>query len=424
MPRPTFTIFRLTAATLVALAASPLSAAEVDVKLLGGKEPLSGELAALGANVAVVTPQGRQAIPASEVLTVNFSPVVPAEKPAVWVELIDGSLLHAVQITSESGKTKLELIGGTKLDVPSRSLKSVRLKPQDADLARQWRAIGSGMPQGDVIVIRRTTQRTVEGDDSEPQTLTETSLDQLEGTVLGITPESIQFNFDGDVIPVKREKVEGVYFFAAVKRDLPPATCQLVEAGGSLWALKSIELRENGVAGVTTSNVSVVVPLDQVASIDFSAGNVVFLGDVEPDTQEVSSGLQLPGIQEKIERMSQPGQNRRFGAASLTLGGIKYDKGLGLANRTQVSYRVPEGFSYFRATVGVDDSVEQVSGMTLTILGDNKPLYTQEFGRDARGPVEIELNVANVRRLTIIVQPKEVLGTGELLSLCDARLTK
>ncbi len=223
---------------------------------------------------------------------------------------------------------------------------------------------------------------------------------------------------------MNREKVEGIYFFAAVKRELPPPTCKLVEAGGSEWALKSVELRENGVAGVTTSSVSFVVPLDRVATIDYSAGNVVFLGDAEPDTVDFSAGLQPSAMQAKFERLKQSWQNRRFGATALTVGGVKYNKGLGLASRTQVGYRVPEGFRNFRATVGIDDTVEKVSGVTLTILGDNKPLFTQQFTRDSRGPVDVELNVADVRRLTIVVEPVELQGTGELLSLCDARLTK
>jgi hypothetical protein len=418
---------RCLASLLLSVAAvRSAGAVEVEVKLLGSSAPLHGELAALGTSVDIVTSQGRKSIASQEVLSVNFAPIAPSEKPVAWVELIDGSKLQAVQIGSDAGKTKLELIGGTKVEVPARSVQSIRFKTQDSDIARQWREIGGGvgMAQGDVLVIRKVSQRTVEEEGSEPKIVTETALDQLEGTVLGIKGDKLNFDYAGDKVDVGLEKVEGVFFFSAVKRELPPPTCKLVEAGGSQWSLKSVELRENGVAGVTTSNVSLVVPLDQIAKIDYSAGNVLFLGDAEPDKVDLSVGLQPDRMQAKFDRLYQSWQNRRFGASGLTLGGIKYEKGLGLSSRTQVSYRVPEGFNHFRALAGIDDAVEQAGGVTVTILGDNKQLFTQQFDGEHRGPIEIDLSIKGVRRLTIAVLPDQSQGFGDLVNLCEARLTK
>jgi len=406
--------------------AAPVLAAEVEVKLLGGREPVSGELAALGEEIAIITADGRQTVSGKDVLSVDFAALAPAEKPSAWVELIDGSKLQAVQITSAGGKAQIELIGGTKVEVPSRSLRSVRLKAQDADLARQWREVGqaAAQAQGDVLVVRKISQRTIEGDSAEPKTVTETALDQLEGTVLSVKADTIEFNFQDSQVPVKREKVEGIYFYQAVKRELPPPACKLVDAAGSEWSLKSVELRQNGVAGVTTSSVSVVVPLDQVAKIDYSAGNVVFLGDAEPDKVDVSVALQPAGMQAKFGRLYDSWQNRRFGTAALSVGGVRFQKGLGLNGGTQLSYRVPEGFDHFRALAGIDDAVEQVGGVTLTILGDNKQLYTRQFTGEDRGPEEIDLELKGVRRLTIVVAPTQSQGLGDLVNLCDARLTK
>jgi hypothetical protein len=402
------------------------SAAEVEVKLLGGREPVKGELAALGNNVAVVTADGRQALPSKEVLSVNFPAVPPAEKPAAWIEMIDGSKLQAVQITAQEGKARLELIGGTKVEVPTRSIKSLRLKAQDADLARQWRSLGNGvnMAAGDVLVVRKQSQRTVEDDSGDAKTVTETALDQLEGTILAIKPDTIDFDFGGETIPVKREKVEGIFFIAGVKRELPPPTYKLVEAGGSEWSLKSVELREAGVAGVTTSNVSLLVPLDQVAKIDFAAGNIVYLGDVEPDNLALSVGLQPSGMQARFDRLYQSWQNRRFGSSALALGGVRYDKGLGLASRTEVTYRVPEGFKHFRALAGIDDSVEQVGGVTVSIVADGKQVFSKDFTGDDRGPTQIDLDLAGARRISIVVSPIHAQGYGDLVNLCEARLTK
>jgi len=419
--------FASRSAVLILLAlAAPASAAEVEVQLLGGPEPVAGELAALGDEIVVVTPEGRKTLSGKDVLSVDFPSLAPAEKPTAWVELIDGSKLLAVQVTSAGGKAQIELLGGTKVEVPSRSLRSIRFKAQDADLARQWREIGqaAAQAQGDVLVVRRTTQRTVEGENSEPKTITETSLDQLDGTVLSVQAETIDFNFQGSQVPVKREKAEGIVFYQPVKRELPSPVCKLIDAAGSEWALKSVELRQSGVAGVTTSNVAVVVPLDQVARIDYSTGNVVFLGDAEPEKVAVSVALQPAGMQAKFGRLYQTWQNRRFGSSALTLGGVRFQKGLGLSSSTQLSYRVPEGFKHFRALAGIDDSVEQVGGATLTILGDNKPLYTRQFTGDDRGPAEIALDLTGVRRLTIVVAPTQSQGFGDLVNLCDARLTK
>ena len=49
------------------------------------------------------------------------------------------------------------------------------------------------------------------------------------------TPDSVQFEIDGDKIDVRREKLEGLVYYQPAKREFSPPLCRLIDAGGSTW---------------------------------------------------------------------------------------------------------------------------------------------------------------------------------------------
>ena len=75
-------------------------------------------------------------------MAVEFSAAKPADKPAVWVELLDGSQLLADGL--HRGRRQGDRATGrrgAKVEIPTRSIHSVRFRQQDAQLAQQWREI-------------------------------------------------------------------------------------------------------------------------------------------------------------------------------------------------------------------------------------------------------------------------------------------
>jgi hypothetical protein len=127
----------------------------------------------------------------------------------------------------------------------------------------------------------------------------------------------------------------------------------------------------------------------------------------------------------KFGRVFKVSRQPPLGADAFRLAGKRYDSGLALHSPATLVYRVPEGFRKLHAVAGVDDSVIAPGHFVLQILGDGKVLARHEFhGSEQRGPVTIDLDLAGVRRISIVVDPADGQDIGDQLNLCDARLTK
>jgi len=235
------TLSLLSLTLIAALAAEP----EVHVRPLEG-ENLTGRLVELSATKAVVkTANGQQDLATAKLMWVEFPAASPADKPTIWVELLDGSRLGAVGYTAAQGKAHIELATRQKVEIPTRAIRTVLFHQQTPELAAQWRDIVSSKATGDMLVLRKTSMRTIEQADSEPRTVTDQALDQVEGTLLEVSETGVQFEVDGDKVPVRREKLEGLVYYQPTNREISPPVCRLVDAAGSIWQLRELSLADD-----------------------------------------------------------------------------------------------------------------------------------------------------------------------------------
>src|SRR5205823_1439634 len=144
---------------LTALTAEP----EIEVRPLVG-DSLTGRLKELSASKAVVaTPNGQQEIATAKLMWLQWSASnAAAEKPTVWIDLLDGSRLAATSYTAADGKAQIIISSRSPIEIPTRAIHSVRFRQQPPELAGQWREITSSQATGDMIVMRKTSMRTVE----------------------------------------------------------------------------------------------------------------------------------------------------------------------------------------------------------------------------------------------------------------------
>ena len=133
----------------------------------------------------------------------------------VWIELVDGSRIEASGY-SVSDRVASLVLGDRTVRVDTRNIRTVRFHAPSAPLDRQWEEILQGRHSGDVVVLRRAA----------------TSLDQLEGVFRGVNDQVVEFEFDNELIPVRRERLEGLLYFQPVVRDLPDPVCVVHELGG------------------------------------------------------------------------------------------------------------------------------------------------------------------------------------------------
>jgi hypothetical protein len=398
---------------------------EATVEPLEG-EPLHGRLVELsGERIVIENSSGKQTLDPKLLQSVQLDSVPIVERPQIWVDLIDGSLLPGRSFQSAGGKTSVETLQGERIELPTRSVRAVRFLTQTPEIAAQWQDLLKLSPGGDMVVLRKSGTREVEEEGKAPRTVTETVLDQLEGTILEVTPAGAKFDFDGDKIDVKREKMEGIIFLQPVKRMLPAPVCRLKTTDGSIWSARSLELKGEMITLTTTSGVNHSLAQTSLSQIDFGIGNVLYLADMEQELNQGEISFQPKNMLSSFKQLTAPRKNMSSGGEALSIHGTKFAKGLSLHSRTKLDVRVPEGYRQFRAVAGVDDAAGPTASFQLMILGDSKELFLKQFSAEQSAePLTIELNLAGVRRLTFVVEEGVGQDFGDTLVLANARLTK
>ena len=363
------------------------------IKLATERGPASLEIGKL----AGVSPKGGQE---------NKGGQEKAASPGVWLELVDGSTLVGSAYTAAGGRARLTLPSGEPLHIPTQDVKWVRLQAHTEALSRPWSRILGMDVKSDLLAVRAGE-----------------TIDYHKGLLRDVTADVVEFELDGEVLPIKRAKVYGAVCYHPAGRELPQTLASLSEASGAVWAVQTISLAGERLEWTTPTGLKLSRPLAAVKRIDFSKGKIVYLSDLEPESVQWSPYIRLGKDFPSRAAYAGPRRDQSRDGGLLQLDGKSYTKGLALSSRTLVVYRLPDRYSRFSAAVGIDDRVRPRGNVRLVIRGDDKALLeTTVAGTEAARPVS--LDVAGVRRLSILVDFGEDPSVADYLDLGDAKLVK
>ncbi len=406
---------------------------DVEAVTLSG-ERAAGSLSAVTADGLVLrTDNGEARVAANELLTIKHVPPPGSEnqeKPRVWIELIDDSKLFGLSYTSANGTAKFTLLGGETLDIPTRSIRSVRFQEQDSEMARQfqlakqWREILSSEPHGDLIIIRKVNESEAEDGEGEVKVRMSLALDQLEGVLGDISAEKVAFEYENQQIPVARTKVEGIRYFHPAGRELPDPLCRCDDVYGNQWNLKSVTLVGDKLQLVSVSGVKADLQLTHWRELDYSAGKVAYLSDLEPEKMEWTNYFGTTAASPNLAKLFAPRRDRDFEGHKLSLAGREYEKGLALHSKTLVEYRLQGKYSKFLALAGIDDGVRPAGDLSLVVMLDGKRLGEHRLRGNDESPLNLEYDVRGGRKLSLLVDFGEGLDVSDRLHLVNARVTK
>ena len=164
--------------------------------------------------------------------------------------------------------------GGAAVELPVHGVAAVRFQPLAAATAGEWTRLLKMKTSGDLLVVAR-----------------EGIVDYHQGTVRDVTDKTVEFDLDGEVVPVPRTKVFGLIYHAADQERAEPL-CWITDAGGSRWAAQSLSLAGN-LQWTTVAGASASCPLDQVVQIDLSRGKIVYLERLEAGIGRLYAVLSL-----------------------------------------------------------------------------------------------------------------------------------
>jgi len=380
----------------LALLANPT----VEVQTLDGRT-VSGALVAIDSSRATVeTADGRRTVDVERLIGGDFAGKQGEEgaKPGVWVQLRDGSSLVGTDCTAAEDRCRVDTSHGP-MELPWASVNAICFAAITPDVENQWERIAEAKASADRLVVRK-----------------ENHLNYHQGIVRSIGRQTVEFDLDGDVLPVKREKVFGLVFY---RPGEPPATqplCRIAEAGGSRWVATSLQMRDGRLHWTTPAGAEVSRPVEKLR-LDFAW----YLSDLQPEsvawTPYFGQADQLP----LLERFGLPRMDRSLDGGPLVLHGQEYAKGIAVRSRTEIVYRLPGRFRRFRATAGIDDAVRPHGHVRLVVRCDDRsPESFTLTGTDE--PLPLDVDLTGVRRLSILVDFGDGADVGDHLDLCRARI--
>jgi hypothetical protein len=366
-----------------------------------------GELVGFDADgVAFQTPQERLTVPLSKLSDVSRvnKPPAPEGKPAVWIELIDGSQLVASKYSVADRVARVELAGEQALVLPTAAVRSVRFQQFTDEMSAQWAAISEKEASADLIVIHKKG-----------------ALDYQPGVLGDITDTTIGFRLDDEDISVKRSKVAGLVYFHAEGKELPASLCQLVDAAGSRLEVAKVKLSDLGLEIVTPGGLKRNLPLAQVAAL---TARVQYLSDLEPESATWRGYLSGPNVPDSVRGWFRPRFNEAVDGGELKIGGAVFAKGIAMSSRTELVYRLPPGeFKRLTASAGIDSRGRPRGGVRLVIYGDDKVLLeTDVLGSQEALPIDLDLT--GINRLKIVTDFGPNAEVMDLFDLVDARILR
>jgi hypothetical protein len=310
---------------------------------------------------------------------------------AAWIELVDGSLLVAEQIRSQSADAEVTLVNGTALKLPLVDIAKIQFAGQPKGTV--WESLGQS-DRGDMLLVRRSSG----------------ALDQIFGAVMEIGDEAVRFDLDGQEVRAPRAKLQGLTMrLPKADRAMPATIAQVTDADGMRWSVQSFNAaEENKITLRSVTGLESTYPLTALRRI-LPIGNERSLGSLET-----------------VERIYDPFVKLPIDVATISdaLGPRWSDDGasLQLMSRSRLTLRLPGDLPRLVTTVAAAEG-GQSAGAILRISVDDAVKYEQTWLPTSPSQ-PLEIDVSGGRRLVIELDYGEGGDGGDVVVLQEARLLK
>lgn len=403
--------------TMTVLSAGPTA----EFQLVSG-DTLSGVLVDIDENAATVrlADDQERAIPLNELFAVSLDADTEAQKGEHFpleVLLFDGSRVMGRSIEFGGRDFAIQTAQDTPLDLTKTNVRGMRFHSADQEeriggesYSANWEELLKQPILGDAIVLVR----------EEDLTHQEVVITQIEGEAISIQLDDIQTD-------VNRNKLFGLLFYQRQERRLPSSLGTLKTVDGSSWQLRDMKLQADHLEITSLAGVRHRLPISQVESFDFAAGNILFLTEISPDRTQWSPFIGSLLSSDELALIYAPRFNSSFSGAPLSLerdGRLQtFAKGIAAQAKTEIIYSLPEEFKQFRALIGLSPRGSHNGSLKFSLVGDQRILAEEVLTEDT-APREVVVDVSQVRRLRIIVDFSESSGWGDVLHICQPRIVK
>lgn len=346
----------------------------------------------------------------------NSSPIEKQSQPCLL--LVDDCRLPIKDFTVLNRKANvLTPLAAKAFSIPTEQIRLVQFSLESEATSEIMRALSDARSVGDVLVIKKKSS----------------ALDYLTGVVGNVSEEKIEFEWDGEQIPVKRGKVAALAYYHSRKPQQKEILCKLVTRSGAQLSVSDIVFSSGIVQLSTPTGLEIKVPSQDLAQADYSSGKIAYLSDLKPLRRKWTPQIDLPSSAEIILKHGLPREDQSFSGSTLSLSWQAtedhpakietYSKGLALRSRSNLLYRVPTGMRRFICLAGIDPETSGEGSVYLTFYADKRIVWEGEIAGDS-SPVEINVELGAAKKFRVFVDYGANLDYGDRLHLVEARLSK
>jgi hypothetical protein len=242
----------------------------------------------------------------------------------------------------------------------------------------------------------------------------------MEGVVGNVTAADVQFRLDGDEIPVKRGRIEGLLYYHAPSEGQPEAVAAVHAWDKTAIQAASVRLDGEHLAVESPSGARFSLALSSVRRIDLSVGRVAPLG-VPTLPPELAPRLSTPGAKETLALGLAPVFFETSQSAP-SLGGRQPSRGIRLRSRTTLTWTLARAALRLDGWVGLEDGMQESAVALFKVTGDGRTLFECELRPDEE-PRRLTVPLDGIKRLSVIVDyGPDNDDTGDRVVLAEPRI--
>ena len=235
------------------------------------------------------------------------------------------------------------------------------------------------------------------------------------GVLKSIAARRVGFEFEGKDRQIDLGAVRAIELARMAGERASPGG-YLVGRDGSVVGFRSVRMAGSALSLEIEGIEAKPVGLHAVAEIRFVSDRCVHLSALTP-SKVAQAGLFDVAFGFRRDRSTAGGP--------LSVGQVRYAKGIGLHSRCALTYSLGGEYATFAATAGIDDGATRRGNATLRLIGDGKDLLKPVKLVGGTAPVAVRCDLSGVKELTIRVDfGDDHVDVGDHVSLAEARLIK
>ena len=379
------------ATLILVLAILPgLSALAENVHVLHVGGQTTGTLASLASETLKIgTAKGEQAIPLADIVELRRSDDLIEDFYSEGVRLLNGDRISGEIVKRDNENLIIETDLFGRLLIPLARLSSIDFRKPDRTPAPRIKGeVALQLANGDLIP----------------------------GKLRWLDGESVGLKSLLGLVTIERRRITRLFFNNVRPQPQPGLRTVVRFRTGDRVTGRWTALRGQAVLLKLPKMDEVSFPAQAVSVLSVEGGRVRFLSDRAPSRVRIEAFLEgsLP---------RHYARDTSWGGRALRLGGTRYERGLGVHARTELTYSLGKEYETFAATIGLDDEIRQLASdgeVIFVVTVDGKKKLERRFAGH-QSPEQISVPVQNATELRLLV---DFAGGGDICDRADWALAR